>query len=128
MTYESSDVPDDFDPPSALAASDGLTFRYEVLIESLRSRIAGAICLLVPLAFVEIGTLTLYFAPLHIEISAAAYSFIPSLLVILLFALASTALYTLTLISARRQAQVALVRLELSQRRIEEDLTKGFWK
>ena len=125
MNYESSGASDDFDPPSVIAASDGLAFRFEVLIASLTSKISGAIYVLIVLAYGVLGTAFLYFAPSRLEIAAASYSLVPSLLIILLFAVASTAHYVLTLRATRRQAQVALERLVLAHKRVEEDLAKG---
>ncbi|WP_186169908.1 hypothetical protein [Burkholderia gladioli] len=108
MIDETIDEIDPRDLPSALAVSEGLTFRYEVLIASLRSRIFGALYILIILICAAFGSVIVYFIPSESKFSAAAWPFIPSLLVIFTFSIAATVRYILSLKSASYEAHVAL--------------------
>jgi hypothetical protein len=122
MNDDSFDLVDEADSTSALATSEGIAFRYEVLIASLTGKILGALNLLLALICVAFGAGALYFIPTRFEIGEAARPFIPSLLVILIFAIASTARYTQILRTARSEASVALNRQMSAQRRVQEDV------
>lgn len=128
MSHEYYDVPDEFDAQSAIAASAGLTCRFEVLVASLSSKISGALYAFIALVYAVFGAAFLYFFPTRFEIDSTAYSLMPSLLVILLFAATSAAHYILTLRATRRQAEIVLERQALAQMRVERDLAEGYWK
>lgn len=128
MNYESPDLSDEVDAPSAVAASEGITFRFEILIASLKSKIVGVLCVLVALVCAVFAVAFLYVAPLRFEIGATAYSLMPSLLVILIFAVASFVHSALTLSGTRKQAQVALYRQIHAQKRFENEWSEGFLK
>lgn len=119
MNDDSLDFVSELDCTTALAVSEGLTFRYEVFIASLTSKILGALNILLALICITFCVIALYFVSSIIEIGESAWPFIPSLLVILVFAIASTARYTQILRTARSEASVALNRQLSAQQRVE---------
>lgn len=90
MIDETINEIDDLDTPSLLAVSEGLTFRYEVLLANLTSKINAALYILTALTCGAFGSVFLYFVRSESKFNAAAWPFIPSLLVILAFAIAAT--------------------------------------
>ena len=119
MNDESIDVEviEQIDPPSALALSEGLTFRYSVFIANLRSRILGALFILAALVGAVCGVVLLYFLPSDSKLSAVALPFFPALLVILIFAGAATVRYVLSLNVVSHEARAALaLQLDAQQR------------
>jgi hypothetical protein len=112
MDDEPFDVIEHIDPPSALAISEGLTFRYAVFIANVRSKILGALVILIALLGAASAAVLPYFLPSEAKLSAAAWPFIPSLLVILAFATAATVRYILNLNAVSSAARAAL-RLQL---------------
>lgn len=128
MNHNFSDKSDEFDPHSALAASHALTFRFEVLIASLRSKVSSAVFVLFVLTYATAGAVFLYYSPKFLEIlGAAIHSLIPSLFVILVFALVSTAHYFITLSATLRQANVALRLQQLAREQAEVDFEKRYY-
>lgn len=105
------------DPASALAVSEGLTFRYAVFIANVRSKILGALVILIALLCAVSAAVLPYFLPLEAKLTAAAWPFIPSLLVILAFATAATVRYILNLTTVSSEARAALrLQLDAQQR------------
>jgi hypothetical protein len=129
MNYNFSDISDEVDPHSAVAASHALTFRFKVLIASLKSKTSSAALVLVVLGYATVGAFFLYFNPKFLEIlSAAVHSLLPSLFVILVFAFVSTAHYLLTLLATLRQAYVALELQQLAQKNAEFNLEERHYE
>lgn len=125
MSDESYDLSDEFDAPSAIAESDTLSFRFDVFIARLTSEIFGALIAFLAIVGAALVAAFLYFVRTDFEIGAVAYSLMPSLLVILLFAAASAAHFVLTLHATRRLAQVAMERQIRAQKQVEFDLAQG---
>lgn len=111
------EVIEQIDPPSALALSEGLAFRYTGFIANIRSKILGGLFILIALLCSLAGAVLLYFLPAESKLSAVAWPFIPSLLVILAFATAATVRYILNLFTVSCEARAALrLQLEAQQR------------
>ncbi len=106
------EVIEQIDHPSAIAISEGLTFRYSVFIANISSKILGALFILIALLCALSAAVLPYFFPVEARLNAAAWAFIPSLLVILAFAAAGTVRYILNLSAVSSEARAAL-RLQL---------------
>jgi len=125
MNDDLIDVIEDFDLQTALAEAERTIFRYEILLASLTSRIIGGLYLLGVLLCIIFGTAFLYLAPSRYEIGASLWHLLPSLLVVLFFAIASTARWMQTLHTAKREGRIALDLQVVAQRRVLEELQRG---
>lgn len=100
------------DESSELAESEGITFRYEILIANTKRRLIGGIFILIvmTLACFAVGAIFMHAdaSKYEMETVGVVLQFLPSLLVLLLFAVVSVGRYVLNLSVTIVEARVAL--------------------